>query len=270
MPTDKTKRPDALFMSIIRVLVSQNEIVDMSPIVKEDLSTKKGKDSLVSFIMGVSDEDFDLLMALVRHDYPEKFQEVIAAARKVYNNFETGMSEKAIEEMITKTGSPVVSIARNILVRALSFGVADNDARVWAFNVIADTLTEADFPQFMRIQCVSWICSKVFADAPTLTAGEIRASIEKEIAGHADGLATEGDYSHLKTLCQTATEKGYEFDEFWPMTSPYAAAHHRALEDFICRAERKEIAVEEFQEFIQGDIMRSACMRIAMARCWPK
>jgi len=261
---------DPLRISILRVLTSQNETIDLGPVINEPSDTPENLASIRSFVLSLEDEDFERLLALINTRAPEKYEKLISMADTVEASFMDDLNKDEIENMCQTVAPPLIKAAREVFLQALGFGVNESDARVWAFDIIANAIDEVPFPDFLRTPALSWICTRVMATPPQITPEEIRANIQQKISSYADELTDCEEAQKLRGFCEQAKAKGYTFDDFWAVTSPAAAAMVVAMEDFIDKASAKAASIEEYMSFTKGDLLRSACLRTVIKRCWPE
>jgi len=262
-------RSESLYLTILRNLVAQNDIVDIMPLIKK-AALPDGRDSIEKMVLDLELEDFQMLLVLIKDMSAEKHQILIAAAHIAYEKLLAGMTPEHLNELLRDEAQPMINNLRNALEKALSLGVNESAVSVWVFDTIADGLATTGYPKEIINGGITWICSQVLSNPPSFTGEEIKANIEKRISDAATAMESEEEYRTIQAMCKTAAATGLSLESFWEQSSPDAARERNLLLEYIARATRREVTVQEYVEFQKSTMIQSACLYNAIKRWWPE
>lgn len=260
---------DTLYTNVLRTLVSQNDIVDITPLVTS-AALPDGHADIKAMVMRLEPEKFQILMCRIKAMDAKKHARLLASAKICYEKLLREMDGDDIKTLLNDKAKPMVKDLRATFVLAMSMGVSESECSGWVFDSIADGLAKTGFPKEIVTETISWICGQVLAGPPPFTGSEIRANIQEKIATATSELVAEEEaYANIRELCDMGFKKGLTLESLWETTLRESAEDLREMYKFIDRAERRELRLEEYRNFPTSTMLTSACLYEVMKRCWP-
>ncbi len=99
---------DTLYLSVLRTLISQNDIVDITPLVTA-ASLPDGQASIKALVMGLEPDEIKFLMCLIKEMDAEKHAILIASAKVCYEKLLREMDGDGLKKLLHDEAKPMIN-----------------------------------------------------------------------------------------------------------------------------------------------------------------